>query len=140
MGRKGEIKGNGTDEPDPAICTVLHFPSTPHPKVPLVSHLLALPAPIIADINWSLPKDEFEAPISGWWWWLGDWTSQTNQELSITITIIEKDHHWYKNHHSFGSALLISTPFDLDYNEKNPSYRRCFRRLGYFALQEPPNR
>lgn len=95
------------------------YPSTPHPKLPLVSHLLTIPAPKIVDINWSLPKDGCETPTSGWWWWLEVWPSQTSQKPFMNIATIEKDNHWYVNHHSFASALLISTPFDLDRKKNN---------------------
>lgn len=57
------MKENGTDEPDPTICIV---PLYSAPKIPLVSHLLTIPAPKIVDINWSLPKDGCETPTSGW--------------------------------------------------------------------------
>lgn len=41
------MKENGTDEPDPTICIV---PLYSAPKIPLVSHLLTIPAPKIVDI------------------------------------------------------------------------------------------
>lgn len=114
------------------------YPSTPHPKLPLVSHLLTFPASKIVDINWSLPKDGCETSTSDWWWWLGVWPSQTNQKPFINIASIEKDNHWYENHHSFASALLISTPFDLDRKKRNFELQKMLQMFQIFRASGSP--